>query len=286
MILTIFTPTYNRAKLLPRLYKSLCIQASKDFEWIIIDDGSSDNTESVIREFIEEGIIKIKYFKIPNGGKYKAINFAVPKASGILFMILDSDDMLFDETVVTTIEQYFKLIENNDKLCGIVGNKHLVNKEIIGSDVDYDILESDFISYREILNISGDKAEVIKTKVLLQFPFPESNEKFCPEGLIFNRIALSYDALYVNCPFMRCEYQPDGLTAAIKRCRSQNPSMFMTYYFEYCKLHKAKYTNKIKRSILYWACFCNSGQIGYSYMIKHFGYTRPLGWMAKKLKLL
>lgn len=286
MILTVFTPTYNRAKLLPRLYESLCAQTSSDFEWLIVDDGSGDNTESVVHEFINEGKIQIRYFKIPNGGKYKAINYAVPKAQGALFMVLDSDDMLFDKYVIQIIEQYYRRIENNKKLCGIVGNKHFRTNEIIGSSVDYNVLESDFVSYRESLNVTGDKAEVIKTDILSRFPFPESKEKFCPEGLILNRIALNYNALFINRPFMKCEYQPDGLSASVKKSRCHNPLMFMTYYYEYCKLPNAKYINKVKRSIIYWACFSSSGNVGLSYMKKYFFYTRPLGWIARKFNLL
>lgn len=106
MDLTIFTPTYNRAHTLPRVYKSLCEQKLQNFEWLVIDDGSSDRTENLIKTYLAEGRIEIRYIKTTNGGKYKAINRAVPLAKGYLFMILDSDDYLAGSEVTTVISEY------------------------------------------------------------------------------------------------------------------------------------------------------------------------------------
>ena len=92
--LTLFTPTYNRAHLLERLYSSIKKQTYHHFEWLIVDDGSTDNTNEVVKTFIEEGIITIKYVFKRNGGKHRAINEGVQQAQGELFFIADSDDML------------------------------------------------------------------------------------------------------------------------------------------------------------------------------------------------
>ena len=93
-MITIFTPTYNRAYILPILFESLKIQTVKEFEWIIVDDGSTDNTESLIYKFKEECNFSIRYFKKENQGKHIAINFGVEKAKGNLFFIVDSDDYI------------------------------------------------------------------------------------------------------------------------------------------------------------------------------------------------
>ena len=93
-LITIFTPTFNRAEFLPKVYYSLKNQEYKEFEWVIVDDGSSDNTETVINSFIQDQAIVIHYIKQPNGGKHKAINTGVSVATGDLFLILDSDDTL------------------------------------------------------------------------------------------------------------------------------------------------------------------------------------------------
>lgn len=288
MDLTIFTPTYNRAHTLPRLYKSLCEQELKNFEWIVIDDGSTDQTESLIEKYRQDGYFNIRYIKTGNGGKYKAFNRAVLLAEGYLFMTLDSDDYLASGQVTVVVSNYRPFLEQHVDFCAVVGNKNFSDIEIIGSTVTYQTLDSDFVSYREKLKIKGDKAEVVKTDVLKEYPFPElPEEKFCPEGVIWNRIALRYKARYVNVPFMICEYQSDGLSASVRKCREQSPRMFMLYYYEYCCLDSVPVFNKLKRSIIYWACyFKTTGRVGFRYMIGHFGITLPLGWLFNKLKRL
>lgn len=288
MKLTVFTPTYNRVHTLPRLYKSLCEQETQNFEWLVIDDGSTDQTKDLIEKYRQDRYFNIRYIKTTNGGKYKAFNKAVALAEGYLFMILDSDDCLASSRVTTIIAEQCPFLEQHADFCAIVGNKNFSNIEIIGSTITYQILDSDFITYREKLKIKGDKAEVIKTEILKEFPFPElPEEKFCPEGVIWNRIALRYKARYMNVPFMICEYRADGLSAGVRKCREQSPRMFMLYYYEYCSLRSVSVFHKLRRSILYWACFFKTtGRIGYKYMIRHFWVTLPLGWLFHKLKRL
>ena len=105
MLITVFTPTYNRAKLLPRLYKSLQEQTNKDFEWVIVDDGSTDNTKEVIDNIItqQENDFPIRYFYKENGGKHTAINQGAKEAKGELFFIADSDDVLLFRNSISTI---------------------------------------------------------------------------------------------------------------------------------------------------------------------------------------
>jgi glycosyltransferase involved in cell wall biosynthesis len=98
-MITIFTPTYNRAYSLRRLYDSLCKQTSNDFEWLVVDDGSTDDTENLINSFIADGKVDIRYFKQANGGKHRAINFGVREARGELFFIVDSDDQVTPDAV-------------------------------------------------------------------------------------------------------------------------------------------------------------------------------------------
>ena len=285
MLVTIFTPTYNRISTLPQLYKSLCDQTYKDFEWLIVDDGSIDKTEDLINSYILQDIISIRYIKQPNGGKHRAINRGVELANGYLFMILDSDDYLADRSVLSFIEQNIGLLKLDSKCCAIVGNKINNNKVAIGSQVSYNVLLSNFIDYRERLNIQGDKAEVVKTAVMKEYKLPEfESENFGPEGIIWNRMAKYYTAIYYNADFMVCEYQEDGLSAAIKTCRQNNPKAFLTYYSEYCNLNNARYFNKIKRSILYWAVRCKTTtRIGAKIMQEEFFYTKSIGWLLHKI---
>lgn len=232
--MTIFTPAYNRAALLYRLCNSLYNQTNKDFEWIVVNDGSTDDTDAVMQRFIDEGKLDITYITQPNGGKHRAINRGVAAAKGYLFMILDSDDYLSDDNVVADIVSHIPFLEADDDFCAVVGNKIHEDGDVIGTDVDKEVIDTNFIDYREKYRIKGDRAEIIKTSVMRQYPFPEiEGEKFCPEGLVWNRMARRYKARYVNRPYMKCEYMPGGLTDSIKRLRSNSPEAFMNFYAEY-----------------------------------------------------
>ena len=119
-MITVFTPTYNRGNLLKRLYDSLCNQSFKDFEWLIVDDGSKDDTETVIANFIAQQKLVINYLKQENGGKHRAINKGVKEAKGEYFFIADSDDRLPKEALMLVVEE-FKKIEGTEKISGICG---------------------------------------------------------------------------------------------------------------------------------------------------------------------
>ena len=116
---TVFTPTYNRARLLKRLYESLKEQSDKDFEWIIVDDGSKDNTEEVVQGFIKEKSIPIKYLKKENEGKHIAINVGCDMAEGELFFIVDSDDYIPKEAI-EEVKRDWKKYRNNTGIAGLV----------------------------------------------------------------------------------------------------------------------------------------------------------------------
>ena len=118
MKFTVFTPTFNRKELLGKLYTSLQNQTYRDFEWLIVDDGSTDGTEDRVKEFINEKKLDIRYFHTENGGKQRAYNFGVEKAEGELFICLDSDDE-YVETGLETILKYWEKYEKNDEIAGM-----------------------------------------------------------------------------------------------------------------------------------------------------------------------
>lgn len=232
-MVTIFTPSYNRAYILPKLYESLCIQTSKDFEWLIVDDGSIDNTENIIQDYIKDQKIKIRYFKQINGGKHRAINRGLKEAKGNLFFIVDSDDWL-TSNAVDWILKTAKEIMHDNRFAGISGTRIFPNGHKIGGDDDFGIIDANAIEIRTKHFVAGDLAEIFKTEILRKYPFPEfDGEKFCPEALIWNRIAKKYKLRYVNCGIYVCEYLSDGLTASIIKQRRNSPIASMTYYSEF-----------------------------------------------------
>jgi glycosyltransferase involved in cell wall biosynthesis len=252
-LLTIFTPTYNRAHLLQRVYDSLLAQTNRDFEWLVVDDGSSDNTEAFIQKLIAEGQIKIVFKKQPNGGKHTAINRGLELASGTLFLILDSDDELTPDAVEKIAAQWNRLVAEPDfeLFGGLVANKSYIGGQHIGTDLDYDILDTTVIDYRFHRKIAGDKLEIFKTALLKQYPFPENGEKFCPEALVWNRIGSKYKFRFFNDSIYLAEYLPDGLTDRIVTIRKKSPINAGTYYTELAG-YAIPFIEKIKAGINYW----------------------------------
>lgn len=251
MLVTIATPTYNRAHLLPRLYKSLCNQSCKYFEWLVVDDGSRDETESVVAGFIAEGKIDIRYIKKDNGGKHTAVNLAAKEAKGELFFIADSDDWLPKAAISKVIEIYGS-IKSNDDYAGVCGLDEYEDGSIVGSGLPQPIIDASPQDIRAKWGVRGDLKEVFKTAVIKEFPFPEiEGEKFCPEVLIWNRIGSKYKLRYFNEPIYTVEYQPDGITSSIIIARKNSPIATMMTYSEWFE-DAIPLIQKIKMAMNYW----------------------------------
>ena len=180
-LITILTPAYNRASLLPRLFDSLLRQTFKDFEWIVVDDGSTDNTHEVlasIKERCGDAFPMTCLYK-ENGGKHTAVNLGVQLAKGDLTLILDSDDEL-PPTAIGNILAKFDAVKNEDKVDGLCFYMAHRNGQVIGRPVLNNIL-TDSLNLRYKLKVSGDMCEIFKTSVLTENPFPVvPNERFCP----------------------------------------------------------------------------------------------------------
>ena len=212
-MITLFTPTYNRVHLLSRLYNSILMQDVIDVEWLIVDDGSIDDTEALIENFKKESIINIRYYKKSNGGKHTAINFGLQYAKGELFFIIDSDDVLA-ENALKIIKTHYQSIKNNDKICGIVGLSQYIDKqEIVG---DYFLRDDWEVSFADIYlkyHLKGDKSVAFKTEVLQQYPFPEKQGvRFVFEAVVWHEMSKKYKVLAINEVIQKKEYLQDGLT--------------------------------------------------------------------------
>ena len=249
MLITVFTPTYNRAHLLGRLYESLCAQRFTDFEWLIVDDGSTDGTASLVQGFIAERRIDIKYLSQRNGGKHRAINHGVGQAKGELFFIVDSDDYLPADSLQSIATEYAKC---DSSMGGVAGLDATDGGKVIGSGLAQEFIECNSMEIRFKHHVTGDLAEVFKTSVMREFPFPEiDGEKFCPEALVWNRIALKYNLRYFNKVIYIAEYQDGGLTDNIVRVRRQSPVTSTKYYAELL-LSSIPWVQKLKAAINYW----------------------------------
>jgi glycosyltransferase involved in cell wall biosynthesis len=255
--ITVFTSSYNRTHTLSRLYKSLLIQSFKNFEWLIVDDGSEDDTEELISGFIKEKIIEIRYWKQENGGKHRAINYGAKAAQGELFFIVDSDDYLADNAL-ERVDFHYKKIRGNECFAGVCGLKVFFNGEKVGGESNFSILECSSIDFRFKHKVKGDMAEVFRTDILRKYPFPEiEGEYFCPESMVWNKIAENYKLRYFYEKIYFCDYLPDGLTAKISRIRMQSTVTSMMYYSELYKM-KIPFIQKVKAAINFWRfAFCS-----------------------------
>lgn len=252
-MITVFTPVYNRSDRIGNLYESLCRQTDRDFEWIVIDDGSSDNIDDVMARFISENRLDIHYFKQPNGGKHRAINRGVRAARGEFFFIVDSDDLIAD-SAIEWIRQKGAEIADDNSFAGISGI--VVQKDGTRSlgGGKFPQIDADSISIRVKHNVKGDLAEVFKTEVLARFPFPDcEGEKFCAEGLVWNRIAKAgYKIRYFYEPIYVCEYLADGLSANNILHRHNSPEYSMLLYSETIKNKEFPWKQRIKSALLFW----------------------------------
>lgn len=228
-LLTIFTPTYNRAHTLPRLLESLKSQTVKNFEWLVVNDGSKDNTSEMIASWLKEDHgFAIKYIEVENGGKNRAINTGLMHASGIYFMILDSDDLLKSDAVSFVCEK-MEEVEDDDSFIGISGKKadYATGRPVGLKDEEYS--EEGYIDCSNLdrgkYRLLCDMAEVFFTEKLRKYKFEVwPGEKFTPEEVVWNQIALDgYKLRWFNKITYLCEYQEDGLTKAVWKLIKANP---------------------------------------------------------------
>lgn len=286
MKVTIFTPAYNRAHLLPRLYESLEAQICKDFEWVVVDDGSKDNTREVVEQFAIVASFPVRYFYQENGGKHRAINRGVKEARGELFFIVDSDDSIPAESIETIVEYYDKIKKDNS-FGGISGllSSHCgddIINEFPGIHTDekgVKYIDCTSLEIRYLYNVKGDLGEVFKTSVLREFPFPEiDGERFCPEALVWNRIAQKYKLRFFDKIIYYRDYLEGGLTDRIVKIRMDSPVASTIHYSE-LNSYEIPLKQKMKAAINYWRFWCCLKHKKSSLSLqKLWIWTFPIGW--------
>lgn len=250
---SIFTPIYNRSTFLPQIHNSLRLQTNKDFEWIVVDDGSTDDTKNIMTNIIKNSnhSFPITYLYKSNGGKHSAINMGIQYAQGELFFILDSDDSLPIDAIATVINK-FEDVANVQNICGVCGLMAHHDGKIIGSGFSADGIIANSIELRYAQGVTGDLMEVFKTSILKKYPFPEiKGERFCPEALIWNRIAKKYKMKCFNNVICYRDYLEGGLTDNIIKIRMNSPNASMMYYSELCE-QPIPFSQKLKAATNYW----------------------------------
>lgn len=253
--ITVFTPVYNRAGIIHSLYESLKQQSFKDFEWLIVDDGSKDTIEEVVQSFIKEGIINIRFYSQPNGGKHRAINKGVELAKGDLFFIVDSDDTITPDAL-EQLNKYFQQVKDDNRFAGVSGYRCFPDgsSKIQMMDVEFvDCDNKDFFFKHNPSKSIGGAADAYKLSILKQYPFPDiKGEKFCAESLVWNRISRKYIIRHFNKTIYIWNYLPDGLTKGMIKNRMNSPTYAMMNYSERLRFNRTPLKKKIKYAINYW----------------------------------
>lgn len=221
-LVTIITPTYNRSHLLTNLYESLKKQKLQDFEWLIVDDGSSDKTREIVQHLQQETIFPIRYIYKNNGGKHTALNVGIKTICSPLTMIVDSDDTLLPNAIQTITEIHAKYKDESSVGAYSFLRCYADGRPVLGLNRE-EFVDS-YIKYRIKENRPGDMAEVFKTHVLQEYPFPEfKEEKFLSEDVVWIQIGFKYKYVFINKSIYQCEYLTDGLSANDKPMKFASP---------------------------------------------------------------
>lgn len=199
-LFSVVTPTYNRAHTLGRVYASLREQTWQDFEWIIVDDGSTDSTRALVLDWQREAPFPIHYVWQKNQHKKTAFNRGVRKAAGELVVALDSDDSLDKDALGTMMSTWYGIPEvDRDRYVAITGLCAQPDGKIVGDRFPRDVFDTTALDMTFKYHVSGEKFGCMRTDVLLKFPFPEDIAGFVPESLVWRAIARAgYLTRFVN----------------------------------------------------------------------------------------
>lgn len=247
--LTIYTPTYNRAHLLPRLYESLCKQTNKEFYWLIVDDGSIDNTEDLIQEWIKQRKVNIKYKYKENGGVHTARDYAFKTIETELLVAVDSDDWIPYYAVEYILEFWKK--NGGESYAGIFApNMYLNGKSY--NEKHLNVKEASYQQFTYELKYKGDKITIIRSKVIKEIPISPvyPGENIVPEGYKWIQLSEDMPFLITNKPLKYVEYQEDGYTYNAKTNFFKNPNGKRANHFQHI-MHAKYFKPKLKGHIGY-----------------------------------
>lgn len=228
MMLTLFTPAYNRAHTLPRLYESLLAQTCFDFEWLIIDDGSTDGTAALVKGLDGQGKFPVRYVYKENGGKHTAHNLGLREARGEWFLCIDSDDTLTPTAVGDLLEAARALPPDT----GIASYKEDFDGLLLGGPFPEGIRFEKM--YRlSWLGVGGEFSYAFPTEFARRFPFPVyPGERFMGECVVYDRMDREGQMYLLPKVSMVCEYQPDGSSSQFARLVQNNPKGYCLYFMQ------------------------------------------------------
>jgi glycosyltransferase involved in cell wall biosynthesis len=210
---TVFTPTYNRAYTLPRVYASLKAQTFQNFEWLIVDDGSTDGTRALVQHW-QDGQLRIDYIWQENSGKHIALNRAVQRARGELFLVLDSDDACVPEALERFLAHWMAIEPTErQRFVGVTSLCKDLQGRLVGTRFPTDIWDANSLEYYYRSRVIGEKWGFQRVDILRQFPFPAIPHTYIGESLVWKRIAKCYQTRFVNEELRIYDVPPNGYRA-------------------------------------------------------------------------
>lgn len=276
MTLTVFTPTYNRAGCLTRLYDSLARQTEQDFEWLVVDDGSTDETAQVVDGFIRENKIRIRYFQKENGGKHTAYNYGLEKAEGTYFLCVDADDLLHDNAVAWIMNA----LGNSYDSMGIIAYKKDMQGKRLSQEFPLDVKNCGINELSIKYGCNGEFTLIFPTKIAKKYPFPVfEGERFVGENVVYDRINPVCRMILLAEDITICEYQEDGYSQNFNALLQKNPKGFCLYFMQRIDVYPSL-KQKMITAGKYWCFRWMGGKPPVHYTGKHrvlTGLCLPLG---------
>lgn len=274
--ITVFTPTYNRKYIILNLYKSLQAQTYHNFEWLVIDDGSTDGTGELFEKILSENnVFTIRYYRFENSGKQKEINRALDLAEGKLFFTVDSDDLLTSDAL-EKINLWESQMPADGKYCGFAGSDGNLQGEPTNPIFEDEYVDATFFDRDPNSNnfIGYDRPWVLYTNVHRQYKYPEfEGEKFITEAVVWNRLAADgYKIRCYNDVIYLREHQDVGLTSRIHDILVENPRGYGLWIKEMAEQHNYSWICKLKT---YYSFYCDMyGQASVAQIAEYVGARR------------
>ena len=251
-LITVFTPTYNRAYTIHKCYESLKRQTCKDFEWLIIDDGSTDNTRELIEVWINETTeFKISYIYQENQGMHGAHNTAYENITTELNVCIDSDDYM-PQDAIEKIKNTWEKVRDDKNISGIAGLDAYENGEVIGMKFPDYLKRSSLFDFFYNKGIKGDKKLVYRTELTKKYPYPVyKGEKYVGLAYKYYKLDEEYELALINDVLCIVEYMEDGSSLNMFKQYRKNPRGWCFYRIENLKLSKGSLKYKIIQCIHY-----------------------------------
>ena len=276
---TIFTATYNRAHTLHRVYESLRAQTFGDFEWLIVDDGSTDGTKALVRQWQSEADFPVRYIWQENGGKHIAVNRGVQEARGEFFLNIDSDNAC-PPVALERFKFHWESIpaDQREEFTGVCALARDSNGNILGTRFPFDPTDCSSLEIGLKYDVKGEKGGFHRTEVMRQVPYPTfEGETVVPDSFVSNRISARYKTRFVNEP-LKIYYNTPNSRSSNRTRGPKNPKGMTVYYRELVNLDCPFPMKKLLRAYVQYVRYsCHAG-FGLGRQIKDV--RSPAYWLS------